>query len=61
MTHRLSLPEPLYRSYEYYAADERLRIESPAIRELITPEALMRMILEEAARKMGHYPPKDKA
>jgi hypothetical protein len=55
---RITIPEDIWRSLKYYAADEQLRV-TPEIRGSITPENVAWEILKNHMQKMGHYPPKE--
>lgn len=54
---RVALPQELFDSFHYIAADEKAKVSAEAASE-ITVKGLMLQALKEYARKTGHYPPK---
>jgi hypothetical protein len=55
---RKYFPEDIWKSLEYYANDEKMRVESPEVKQLMTPDSMAWGILKEFLRVKGHYPPK---
>ena len=60
MERRHYFPPDIWESLKYYAEDEKLKIQDPEVRNLITPQGLGFAIIENHLVKMGHYPPKTK-
>ena len=61
MERRHYFPPDIWESLKYYAEDEKLKIQDPEVRNLITPPALGFAVIQNHLVKMGHYPPKGKA
>lgn len=54
---RVAIPQKLFDSFHYIAADEKMKVSPEAAQE-ITVKGLMVKALEAYARGTGHYPPK---
>jgi len=56
---RITIPKETWEALTYYSNDEKMKV-SEAIRNTITPEAIVVQILNDHLKKAGHYPVKGK-
>ena len=60
-TQRIHLKQDVYSALKYYIADEKLRMQTKELQDLLKPGAIVNEVMKEFLKNMGHYPPKDKA